>query len=492
MRVVESILALSLVSGVVTAALAISTQAAEHLMDVQNQPNPTDVRLTPQADAPDLTLDRKDGIVLTIEQSIDMAIRGATSVIKAEGNAAISGAQLLQAYGQFLPNVTSSANYSYDTGKSYYTIGAPSLVQGSGGNAGFTIQSDLNLFNGLSDFANLKSSLLRKDSSDLTLYRAKQAISLDISQSFLQVVLDNKLVAIAIKNLQESREREKLLEEQTRVGARNLSDLYRQEAQTSQDESSLITQQNQTRTDQITFLRKLRVDVAKNYHFVEPKMPEGRTLESLEGEDKLIETALAKRVDLKSSLEIADADQWQVHSAFSGYLPKLDLIGDMTSGAHILNSQTVNGANVLPADQNSYSEQLKNQIDYSIGIYLTWTIFDRFVTHENVSQARVAAQDAQIDAEDRKNEVEGDVRQAYGNYVTSLQQLRASKKGMEAAQKAYEVMEGRYEVGGASFLDLLTSQAALVQAESARAQALIYFQLQNKTLDFALGTTSVD
>jgi outer membrane protein len=167
-------------------------------------------------------------------------------------------------------------------------------------------------------------------------------------------------------------------------------------------------------------------------------------------------------------------------------------VGQANSVAHYLDSQTVNGVGVMPASQNSYGYQLATQLNYTIGIYLTWNVFDRFITRENVARARAVADDARIDAEDRKNQVEGDVRQAYGNYVTALQQLRASKKGMEAAQKAYEVMEGRYEVGGASFLDLLTAQAALVQAESARAEALIYFQLQDKNLDFALGVTAVD
>jgi len=61
------------------------------------------------------------------------------------------------------------------------------------------------------------------------------------------------------------------------------------------------------------------------------------------------------------------------------------------------------------------------------------------------------------------------VRQSFGDYQTALDQLKSSKKGLEAAQKAYEVMNGRYGVGAASFLDLVTTQTVLVQAESTRA-----------------------
>jgi outer membrane protein len=464
----------------------------EHHTDIATQQNPTEVSLIPEADAAGLTLDKSGGIILTLEQSVNLAIRSATSVLKAQNDVVFNGAQLLQAYGQFLPNLTGSGNYQYDTGKTYYTTGAPTYIVGSNNNAAFTLQSDLNIFNGLSDYSNLKSSLLKKDSADLTFYRAKQQISLDISQNFLQVVLDKQLVNIARKNLQESQERERLLDEQTKVGARNLSDLFRQQAQTSQDESALIASQNRTRTDQITFLRKLRADVSKNYHFVEPEIPEGHMLETFQSEDVLISKALSRRADLKASDEVADASNWDVHSAWGNYLPKLDLIGAMNSGAHYLDNQTVNGANVVPPLQNGLTYQLGNQIEYSVGLTLTWTLFDRFITRQNVSRARVTADNSQIDAQDRRNQVEGDVRQSYGDYITALQQLRTSKKGLEAARKAYEVMEGRYEVGGASFLDLITAQDVLVQAESARAQALIGYQLQVKSLDFAMGDTPVD
>ena len=114
------------------------------------------------------------------------------------------------------------------------------------------------------------------------------------------------------------------------------------------------------------------------------------------------------------------------------------------------------------------------------------------MTHQNVSRAKANANNLETYAQDRKNQVEGDVRKSFGDYQLAIQQLRASKKGLEAAQKAYAVMEGRYKVGAASFIDLITVQAALVQAESARAQALIDFQLQGKSIEFAIGETPIE
>jgi outer membrane protein len=452
----------------------------------------SDTSMGPAIELPDLTLDKTGGVMLTMRDSIRLAIQTATAVLKADINTQVNGAALLQSYGQFLPSLSGRGNYAYQTGNQYLTAGQPTVVSGSNLGAGYSLTADLNLFNGLSDFSGLKSSLLRKDAANLSLLRAKQAVALDITQSFLQVVLDNQLVDIARKNLQESRERERLLQEQTKLGARNLSDLFRQQAQTSSDESLLLTSENKTRTDQILFLRKLRADVAKNYHFSDPALPEEKAEERFQNEGALLRTALANRADLKATDETADAAHWDVKSNWSGYLPKLDLAGGLNSGASYLYSQNVNGQTVVPPTQSTIGYQLGTQVEYTLGVYLTWNIFDRFLTRENVAKARAVADDADIDAQDFRNEVEGDVRQAYGNYETSIAQLRSSKKGLVAAEKAYEVIEGRYEVGSAAFIDLVTAQATLLQAETARAQALIDFMLQAKSVEFATGEIQVE
>ena len=49
--------------------------------------------------------------------------------------------------------------------------------------------------------------------------RAKQQISLDVAQSYLQVVLDQKIIDIADKNYKASKDRQTLLEEQNSLSS---------------------------------------------------------------------------------------------------------------------------------------------------------------------------------------------------------------------------------------------------------------------------------
>jgi outer membrane protein len=325
------------------------------------------------------------------------------------------------------------------------------------------------------------------------LKRAKQEIALDMAQTFLQVILDQDLVKIAQKNLASSRVRENLLREQTRVGVRNLADFYRQEAQTSSDEAYLVTQQSKQRSDELMLLRKLRMDASQNYRVVAPTLKEDGYSAAFDDEDELVQTALANRADLTASERTARAFTWDVTASRASYFPRLDLGASILGAGRILDKQLVDGVgDVKPREQMGLNDQLTHQVYYTVGLTLTWNIFDRWITQNGVERAKVNARNAQLDSEDRRNQVIGETRQAFGDYRAVLQQLESTKKGLLAAQKAYEVMKGRYQVGSASFVDLTTAQAALVQAEASRAQAVIAFALQTRELETALGTVKVE
>lgn len=433
---------------------------------------------------------------LSLDDSISMAIKSSTTILKAQRDREFGGTLVLQSYLQFLPNLTAQGAYTYNKGKTYYTTATPTLVDGSSYGPSYTISTTLNIFNGFSDIASWKSADERRDASEKTLFRAKQQISLDITQSYLQVVLDQKLVTIAEKNLKASKERQTLLEEQTKVGIRNKSDLFRQQAQTSADESFFITTQNKLKTDMITFLRKLRISPDEQYQLVEPPLEQQVTkLEknvSKMSEDEMIHQALENRRDYDVARLNAEATSHDVTSVRSTYLPRLDFVASYLSSARAFDYQYVNGTNMVPPNQESLGDQLRDQGSYYYGIQLTWNIFDRWSNSTNVERAKVTAFKAKVDSEDFRNQVVGEVRQAVNDYKSAVQQLEASEKGLIAARKAYDVSEGRYEVGSLNYVDLSVAQTALVQAEATRAQALIGYELQKRAVDYALGTMAVE
>ena len=424
----------------------------------------------------------------TLEESIALANTHATEILKGENSVAISGAQVLAAYGQFLPDFSIGTAYAYTTGTTLTSVTAPILVDSRRSNINYQVQTTLNIFNGFSDQASLRAARLSKDVTALTLERAHQFITFDVTQSYLQVTLDRQIVEFAQQNLTTSRKREEQLDELVKVGRRAQSDLYQQQSQTALDQQFLANAENKFRNDRILLARKLRIDPSIDYNFTDPLIDEQPLVPGSADEQTLVAKALQQRVDLKSSRLNQEAAALYIRKYHGGYLPKVFLTGAAFGvGAHynklVVNNDPNTATPVLP----SWGSQLGNQILGVGTLSINWTIFDRYYTKSNVAVARANAANAQIDYENTNLQIVAETRQAYGNYMTAVQQVETTEKGLTAAQKAFETVNGRYSVGAANFIELVITQNNLLLAKQNRAQVAINLFLQKRTLDYYLG-----
>lgn len=430
---------------------------------------------------------------LTLDDSIAIAMKESSTVLKADVDSDVRAEQLIQSYLQWLPNLTAQANYNASRGKLFVATAAPTLIDGSSYGSSYQISTVLNIFNGLSDISNYRSIKDKKLAADKTFERAKEQVALDVAQSFLQVILDAKLVSIAEANFKISQDRTKLLEAQSQVGARSLADFFRQQAQTSADESALISAKNRFETDKIVLLKKLRMDPREAVTFVEPVLAQDvQAVQNPAVRDQeitnLTEDALKRRADYDASQKIAEATREDVNVAQAPYYPRLDFVASYGALSRKFDFQRVNGVDVAPAEEDSLGEQLQDHANYTYGLALTWNIFDRGVTRSTVSVARGIAYKAKIDSEDYRNQVVGEVKQMINDRDAAVQQMQTSQVGLRAAQKAFEVSSGRYEVGALSFIDLSAAQIALFQAQTNFAQATISYELQKRAMVYVLGT----
>lgn len=426
-------------------------------------------------------------ITLTVEEAVQIATKNATVVQQSHNAVLLSATQVLQSYGQFLPNLVGSANYNYSSGTVLFPFSGINILTSSSNNVSYDLNSTLNLFHGLSDYASLKASLQRQNGAEASLSWAKQQIAVDITQSFLQVVLDQQIVDIAIKNLDVSNARLQLLEGQAEVGAVSPPDLLRQKAQRSADVVYLVNTKTKLNDDQLLLIRKLRLDPQKTYAFVAPPIDTQKLPWAEQPEASLIEVALQQRLDYQSAQDSLTASEWDIKTAKGGYFPRLDLTVDRSSSAKYLYHQLLNNADVLPSSQTNIFPQLGNQVVYTISLNLTWNIFDRFVTRLNIQQARIQSDNTRLQTEDLHIQVASEVKQVKLDYKLALEQVQAAHIGVRAANSAVQVIMGRFRVGSSSFIDLLAAQSALVQAQASEAQAVINLQLQKKFFGYYLG-----
>jgi outer membrane protein len=425
-------------------------------------------------------------VTLTLAQCVQLGLDHATEVLKARHATQTSGVALLQSYAQFLPSVETDDQYSRTWGNELLTIGVPTVERTDNHGPTLNLAASLNIFNGFADVGAFRSAVRRDKAAKLSLERARQDVALDIAQTYLQIDLDEEFARIDAASLRVSSERQDQLAEQARVGARTYVDLYQQEAQTSAAESALIAAKTKARDDLLLLLQKIRVDLRQDYE-IAPVALDTAPIRALGDEPALISYALSRRPDLSAARAVWRAAQSDATVARRGYYPTLDLGFGASSAARRFRREIIDGVDELPASQDGLGAQLSNHINYTVAANLRWLLFDRLVTKLGAARSDQAERDARVDAEDAGLKVARDVRQAYGDYLAAVEQLRAARTGVVASGKAYEAMKARYEVGSSSFLDLITAQNVDVQSQAAAAQANVGLILQERVVQYALG-----
>jgi outer membrane protein len=134
-----------------------------------------------------------------------------------------------------------------------------------------------------------------------------------------------------------------------------------------------------------------------------------------------------------------------------------------------------------------FSDILDQRRGGSIGVSLSFPLFDGLRREQQVEQAQVQRLNAEYALEDQKLQVSLEVREAYLNYQTAVKQLDVTEKQLRAARQAREAAQERYNLGAASIVELTNANRNFVQAASQRIRARYNFIFQQKLIAYYVG-----
>ncbi len=416
---------------------------------------------------------------LSLANCIEVALSNATSAKKADYNLKLRGVDLLRRYGTFLPHLSSSVGYSPYTLRRSYTPGDTALHETTTKSVDVALTTSLNLFNGFSDYAALQSSLKLERASQYSLRRVVESVVFDVTQAYYQVLLNQELLAIARENLLLAQDQLTLTDRQYQIGLKSMIDRYLQQADASESALSVIKAETRMQRSMFELLRRLQVDPQTKITIApsadEMKVP----LPSKLAIDSLAIIALERRNDIKSKVLETDAARWQVRETRAPWYPRVDLDFSLSTG----------GTEYLRHEYSSLplSEQLNNSVGYSVGLNLSWALFDGFQTRYNVESAKINQLNQQLDYDDLKKSIVIDLQQSAAEYSSAFMQIETAKVSLKAARSAYEGIKRKYELGAANFVELSTARATLFNARSNLSQATYNLALQKSVLDFTTG-----
>jgi outer membrane protein len=173
-------------------------------------------------------------------------------------------------------------------------------------------------------------------------------------------------------------------------------------------------------------------------------------------EDRWVSISMEQNLSLIASRLAADIARDNVHVAFAGHLPTLDLVA----------SRSFNSSNAGGSDFGSPASVASTTNDKQISLQVTVPLFTGGLTSSRVRQTQfqwIAAKEGVVQS---SRATERQARDAYLGVISGIARVKALRQALESSDTALKATEAGYEVGTRTAVDLLNARQKLVQAQT--------------------------
>jgi outer membrane protein len=404
-------------------------------------------------------------VEVTLQQAIDRALQVQPAMVQARGDERTAGAARRSAFGAFLPSLTTTGSASRNNLPFRLpndTTTFPPVYTYTGG-----LTLSLNLFTGLQRLWDLKSSYANTAAAGAGVVNQRFQVTLATKQAFYASIANEELVRVAQSQIQRARQQLQISIDKLHAGSATRSDSLRSTVDYGNARIALLQAQANLATAQADLGRQVGIDqqVRAVPDSLLPALPDTTALRA---------TLLDQAPQVQQADAQARAARAQVWSARAQYWPRLNVsYGNTRSG--ISDPR-------LPF-LTSYPERFSWTFGFS------WTLFNGFVREQNQVNASVARDNAEARAADTRRFVSAQLTQQLAALATAFEQISIAQDNLNAATEDLRVQNERYRVGAATILDLLTSQAALTQAEVNVVQTRFNYLIARAQVEAVLGRT---
>ena len=411
-------------------------------------------------------------VLLSLEDALRIGSGESETVWVAEaGVMRAVGSEIVSRSGLF-PQVSGTASYTRTLRSQFSGLFSSGGGDGTGGGAqdlpfGRTNQYSLGLalsqyiFDGGQTVARLRASRARRRSSEISVDAARAETLLDVTSSYFDALLTERLVTIAEASLAQQ---EEILRQTTvafQVGDK--SEFEQLQARVSRDNQLPLVLQNRSRRQEAYLRLKqlLNVPLADEVHLTTPleELPARfATPSDLAADARAPVRQAEEEVNANESLLTgARAERWPSISFNSRYSP------------------VAYPANGLP-EFGDFREDWTVTLNLSIPIFTGGRITgDQLVARGNLSEARARLKQT-------REAAELDVRTSQLDLADAEALLRSNESTVEQARRGYEIAQIRFREGISSQIELQNSRLLFEQAEVNRAQALRNVQVARARL----------
>lgn len=423
-------------------------------------------------------------VQVSLKEAIEHAYKNDPNITKLENTIELQESNLRANYGNLFPDLKFTTGWSRSN-----TVINNSFINQNGipipesnetsNNFSLSLRSDVTLFDGMANFDRIELAKQTKVQYQIQLKQLKQDIAVKIINSYITVLKNQQIVVINEATLADSRAQLDRIKIFVEVGRRTLSDVYQQDVIVAQNELLVEQAKNNLNKSISDLAYNANLPLERNYAVNQAEFNTEIAYENLEAyviqnqnTDNLVRNAFNNRQDIKARIQNLDLLETNIDIARgTQYFPTLSGFGQYS----------MNGDKI---------DNVTNQRTFTIGLSLSYPIFQGFQQDYQRQIALINYRSAQEDIKLIKNQTELQIKKAIQDLRSLLKQIEITDRSLLNAQQNKLLAEESYRVGIGTVLDVNTATTNLNNILINKSNLIYDFINAQKTLEYYQGLLS--
>lgn len=373
----------------------------------------------------------------------ELNVRGSYSNILPKLDANLSGGRLKFGESTYLADVPVGVDADSNVIYEQRTVTTTGRERDSY-SAGLTLSQ--NIFDGGFWWNDIKRSKLLKESGKFDLTTSENQVMKFVSQYYYDLLKNIKLLEVYSLAVGRSQDQVDRTQSMFEIGSVAQVDVYRARVNLGQDQIRYLNQKNTvSQSEQLLNLAMGR-DPLTSIQIDTSVVFEAREVTL----DRLLELSLENQPALRSQELDVKVQEMNVALAKSPFWPSF-------------------GLRLRYSRDNEDFEKVYSDFDknwsYSIGMGVSWNLFNGFSDHVNLQTSKIELKNAKLSLADYKRTLRSDIRSLFNTYQAIVEIVEIDEKNNEAAREEYRLANERYRLGSGTSLELREAQVNLTEAE---------------------------
>jgi len=436
-----------------------------------------------------------DSRALNLEDCLNIAKKQNFDIILTKSNINAAGANLTNAFGNYLPSVRLNSGFSrssFQTQRSTPVIdpntnqiaidpitGFPrtqlswEFVDASTYNLG--LNANYTIFDGFSREANYSQASKNLEASYLNTEQTINDVILNVYRNYIDVINKYQIVKVRRQNIIEGKQLLERINAQFEAGASQKGDVYAQEAELGNREIALIQADNDLAIAKANLFNVMGLDPNSEAEFMESALPSKiedyeindfrRKMGSL---DAIVEQAKQNRPDYESVNLQLEVSEEGINRAKGSYYPTVSANAGW------------NWANQEVADFNRNGRM-------NFGLSLNMPIFQNFSINNQVQQNTLQYEQTRNQLLKFEQNLKTQLKTSYLNLQAAEKQLEITNRTLKSSELNYQSAKERFEIGIANIVELTAANTQYVSTQINRINSIYNYVMAQKELLYGIG-----